>query len=242
MNLVGICMIMYAKESIKHKINNITGMIVRSGFIGLFGNKGNVIIRFEINNYSFIVSCCHLTSDLSKNDSRLKELNEIIEKTIHVNSFREMKFKDHDIQIIFGDLNFRIQLENSTCRQMIKSGKLESLVAYDQFNISKTTNRCLFYLEEGDLFFNPTYKYDFNSDEYDTSNKKRVPSWCDRIFWKKNDILKLLTYNAANYKFSDHRPIYGIFIISTNGKSMKGLDKDYIRINSKNLNNSRNQI
>lgn len=31
--------------------------------------------------------------------------------------------------------------------------------------------------------FPPTYKYDVDSDEYDTSEKRRIPSYCDRILY-----------------------------------------------------------
>lgn len=30
---------------------------------------------------------------------------------------------------------------------------------------------------EGPLLFAPTYKYDYGSDKYDTSEKMRIPAW-----------------------------------------------------------------
>lgn len=31
--------------------------------------------------------------------------------------------------------------------------------------------------QEGPLLFRPTYKYDYGSDNYDTSEKMRIPAW-----------------------------------------------------------------
>lgn len=42
---------------------------------------------------------------------------------------------------------------------------------------------------EGSLNFAPTYKYDEFSDDYDTSEKGRIPAWCDRVLWKRRSFL-----------------------------------------------------
>ena len=76
-NLVGICLMMFAKESVKNIVQNLNGVIVKTGFIGMLGNKGNVIIRFDINNVSYAVSCCHMTSDLPKNESIVQSIEKI---------------------------------------------------------------------------------------------------------------------------------------------------------------------
>ena len=94
---------------------------------------------------------------------------------------------------------------------MIKSQRYEILRSFDQFKIEKDINPNLADIEEGELNFDPTYKFDLKTNNYDTSKKQRVPSWCDRIFWKSNKNIHLLKYDSAYYLNSDHRPVYGIF-------------------------------
>jgi phosphatidylinositol-bisphosphatase len=225
-------MMVFVKESVKNNITNLTGTIVKTGFLGTLGNKGNVIVRFDFNNVSFAFSCCHLTSDLPKNEARIKELNDILTKSVLISNTKEMKFREHNIQFVFGDLNFRIELENSMCRQMIKNGNLENLTVYDQFLKARSMNPLFFELDEGPLDFNPTYKYDFNSDEYDSSKKKRVPAWCDRILWRKNKSIQLIEYDIANYTYSDHRPVYGLYNISTQGKDLEANNKHEFKVDN----------
>ena len=40
--------------------------------------------------------------------------------------------------------------------------------------------------------------------------KARIPAWCDRVVWKGENLWPI-TYNTADLRFSDHRPVYGIF-------------------------------
>jgi hypothetical protein len=50
---------------------------------------------------------------------------------------------------------------------------------------------------EGKINFPPTYKFDKGTLIYDTSKKKRTPSWTDRIIWRdKLKGCKLLEYDA----------------------------------------------
>ena len=35
----------------------------------------------------------------------------------------------------------------------------------------------------GRLEFDPTYKYDFGTDDYDSGPKNRAPAWTDRVLW-----------------------------------------------------------
>ena len=153
-------------------------------------------------------------------------------------------FKDSDIWIFFGDLNFRVDMEYEEFSQYLKKGSSwNKLLDFDQFNKFKLASiESMEYIQEDEITFPPTYKYIIDSDEYDytpenvssfnqnqnqnenikKSGKKRNPSWCDRIFYKKNSYVfkdgkKMITgleYNNVmneNFQSSDHRPIYHIF-------------------------------
>lgn len=63
---------------------------------------------------------------------------------------------------------------------------------------------------EAPITFLPTYKYDNGTDEYDSSEKARIPAWCDRVLSKGNN-LRQIDYNTAPLRFSDHRPVYATF-------------------------------
>lgn len=47
---------------------------------------------------------------------------------------------------------------------------------------------------------------------YDTSSKRRVPSWTDRILYKNDPRVELLSYFCAQeIRTSDHRPVVASF-------------------------------
>lgn len=60
--------------------------------------------------------------------------------------------------------------------------------------------------------FAPTYKFDAGTDRYDSSTKQRVPSWTDRILWKRDQGIRGVNYDSVrSLKTSDHRPVVAQF-------------------------------
>ena len=74
---------------------------------------------------------------------------------------------------------------------------ISSLLPHDQL-LEQIRTRKAFHdgWQEGPIQFLPTYKYDVGSvGMFDSSEKKRSPSWCDRILYRtRNDYLKYLEY------------------------------------------------
>jgi len=68
----------------------------------------------------------------------------------------------------------------------------KELYAHDQLNPLNNARNPLRHFSEMKLDFAPTYKYDLGTDVYDTSDKKRIPAWCDRILWKGNGVRPLV--------------------------------------------------
>ena len=208
--------------------------------------------------------------DIVKTQTGLNQTNTItnnpLQKTESLTTNNDsILFKDSDIWILFGDLNFRVDMEYEEFSEFIKKGNSwDKLLDYDQFvkyklaSLSSMAN-----IQEDLIKFAPTYKYIINSDEFDytpenkiqnpnqkekenenlhKSGKKRNPSWCDRIFYKKNSYMtkdgkKIITgleYNNVmdkNFQSSDHRPVYEIFeaiIFKENPEKKELIEKEII--------------
>ena len=108
-------------------------------------------------------------------------------------------------------MNYRIDLRRDAVIADIKAGNFAHLLTQDQLMKEMRLNRgfSLRTFVEGPLNFAPTYKYDRRSDEYDSSEKRRVPAWCDRILWRSREPSRVqqLCYRRWEANVSDHRPI-----------------------------------
>jgi hypothetical protein len=68
------------------------------------------------------------------------------------------------------------------------------------------------HFSEPPLNFRPTYKFDHNSDEYDTSKKKRLPAWTDRILYVDRGVSCIAYDSDFSLRSSDHRPVFATFV------------------------------
>lgn len=121
---------------------------------------------------------------------------------------------DHEICVLNGDLNYRIDtMGRDTVVKAVNANNLSKLLERDQLLVSRRRNpgfRARAFIESP-ITFDPTYKYDVGSDNYDTSEKRRAPAWCDRILYRGTGKIKQLDYRRHELRVSDHRPVTGRF-------------------------------
>ncbi|CAF4539441.1 unnamed protein product, partial [Rotaria sp. Silwood2] len=136
------------------------------------------------------------------------------------------KISDHDIIFWCGDMNYRISQPNEQVRQAINELSTVPLHEKDQLRCEMKLNNIFTNYYEPPINFLPTYKFDINTDNYDTSEKLRTPSWTDRILYRSKrskvlndnqnelETIKTIHYSCAkNIKFSDHRPVSGLYLV-----------------------------
>lgn len=129
-----------------------------------------------------------------------------------------------------GDMNYRIDQRRDAVAAAIQANDLDSLQIHDQLLKEMKHNRA-FRLRafcEGPLTFPPTYKYDRNSDVFDTSEKRRVPAWCDRVLWRsrESERVVLMGYRRWEVNVSDHRPVSAVLRVTVKRVNGEAREKE----------------
>ena len=123
---------------------------------------------------------------------------------------------DHEICILAGDLNYRLNLTRERAMALIDERCYEGLIAADQLQREMRENPSfrLLSFNEAPICFAPTYKFNRLSNDYDTSEKARVPAYCDRILYHGylNDTVQCTSYKRWDATISDHRPVSATFV------------------------------
>ncbi|KAI0115514.1 Endonuclease/exonuclease/phosphatase [Nemania sp. FL0031] len=225
--LVGLFTCIFVKSTLRDRIRNLSSADVKRGMGGLHGNKGAIVVRFMVDDTSLCFINCHLAAGQSHANSRHNDIAAILDSSIlpvetdpnvridsYIGGGDGTMILDHELCLLNGDLNYRIDtMSRDTVVYAVKANNLAKLLDRDQLLVARRRNPAfrLRAFDEMPIEFAPTYKYDVGTDNYDTSEKKRSPAWCDRLLHRGSGRIRQLDYRRHEVRVSDHRPVTGRF-------------------------------
>uniref|UniRef100_A0A5B7A8I1 Putative DNAse I-like superfamily protein isoform 1 n=1 Tax=Davidia involucrata TaxID=16924 RepID=A0A5B7A8I1_DAVIN len=227
--MVGVFISVWMKSELlmRYCISSVKVCSVACGIMNYLGNKGSVSVSMTIEGTSFCFIAAHLASGEKKGDEgrRNHQVSEIFKRTSFPRLPQDgdiphpITILGHDQIFWFGDLNYRLYLEDNLARQLIKKQDWRALQEFDQLRRELEDGGVFQGWKEGNIEFAPTYKYSSsNCNRYSgglpirAGEKQRTPAWCDRILWYGKGV-KQLSYFRGESKFSDHRPVSALFSI-----------------------------
>ncbi|RWS00210.1 inositol polyphosphate 5-phosphatase K-like protein, partial [Dinothrombium tinctorium] len=103
----GSFVIIFIAKSESSNVQLVEGRSVRTGFFGIFGNKGGNAIRFNFKGTSLCFVGAHFHAGDEELKKRIVDYREINNKVVFDNPDTK-RIINHDLVFWFGDLNFRI--------------------------------------------------------------------------------------------------------------------------------------
>ncbi|CAE7615030.1 INPP5E [Symbiodinium natans] len=203
---------------------------VATGFANLVGNKGGTQVSFRVGNTTMLFVNAHLAAHANKMKERTQNLHRILADS-PLRSRKDLKgvHEEYDRVFVMGDLNTRVDASRAQVDEWIMEKQFDKCLAKDQLlpllKGDPGSGSAGFWpdFEEAEINFPPTYKFDKHSDIYDSSKKQRVPSWTDRILWRRDPHIKSLAYDSVPFlQCSDHRPVFAQFEVMVDVEDWSG--------------------
>ncbi|PWN92684.1 DNase I-like protein [Acaromyces ingoldii] len=234
-NLVGLFSLVLVRKSEVANVRDGAVASLKTGMGGRMGNKGAVVSSLTVDDTSFAFVNCHLAAGQKHVRQRNADLVGILDGVYFekrtastLASARNMSdsyvgggdgamIHDHQVCFLSGDLNYRIDASREACLGYLAAGNLEALRQKDQLLRERRANVAhrLRHFVEGDIDFIPTYKFKPGTNEWDPSEKQRVPAWCDRVLWycRTKGAVRQAKYERLDERASDHRPVSAAFTV-----------------------------
>lgn len=177
---------------------------VACGVGNVWRNKGAVCALVDICGAKLALATAHLAAHAPRVAERNADYKRIASELWSAPT------------IFCGDLNYRLEgLSRAEVEVAIDAGRLDELFDdFDQLTRERCAKRAFDGYIEARPRFRPTFKFDRRSNAFDSSRKRRVPAWTDRVLFTPSPGLSLQTYRAVpDATHSDHRPVVATFEI-----------------------------
>lgn len=233
--LVGMLMLIFAAESELDKVQNVVTSEVKVGFSGVAGNKGAVCTSLTYYDSSICLICCHMAADQKYFYQRVSDYKAISQTRFGLSKQYSKVINEHDFVFWFGDMNWRIDVTYEQAIRLIRDKNFGEMYKYDQLMRAQRDNLAFIGFLEEAITFPPTYKFDNGTSTYDTSQKRRIPAWTDRVLYKSpsGQFVECNLYQSAPLYISDHTPVRSQFQLSvkeTNQEMAKAIESElYIK-------------
>ncbi|CAD5113378.1 DgyrCDS2550 [Dimorphilus gyrociliatus] len=216
--LVGILLIVYANKKLMSKITDVRQHSYATGIAGILGNKGGVAVGCKVYETSICFVNCHLAAHQEYFEERNKQF-QYIYKRLELPPTKDSQYPEtllidsYNTLFWLGDLNYRINESYEYVVELVDidaENVYDTLRKSDQLYIQRKARNAFADFHEAEICFAPTYKYDPGTDRFDSSEKNRIPAYCDRVLYKSIAEINthILSYNShPALKLSDHKPV-----------------------------------
>ncbi|KAG0465609.1 hypothetical protein HPP92_019773 [Vanilla planifolia] len=247
------CLAYQARKNLKQHIGDVDAAAVPCGLGRAIGNKGAVGLRIRIYDRIMCFVNCHFAAHLEAVNRRNADFNHVYRSMFftrpliggcaaiasasnaqmhrwgNANENGRPELSEADMVVFLGDFNYRLYgITYDEARDLVSQRCFDWLREKDQLRAEMRSGKIFQGLREGQITFPPTYKFQRHQpglSGYDSSEKKRIPAWCDRILYRDSRSISLcdcslecpivssiLQYEACmDVTDSDHKPVRCIF-------------------------------
>ncbi|XP_042501597.1 type I inositol polyphosphate 5-phosphatase 12-like isoform X2 [Macadamia integrifolia] len=254
--LAGLLIAVWVRTSLRPHVGDVDAAAVPCGFGRAIGNKGAVGLRMRVHDRVMCFVNCHFAAHLEAVNRRNADFDHVYRTMVFtranaaavgVSSATQLlratnpvgahsedgrpELSEADMVVFLGDFNYRLHgISYDEARDFVSQRCFDWLRERDQLRAEMKAGKVFQGMREGIIRFPPTYKFERHQaglGGYDSSEKKRIPAWCDRILYRDSRLASvsecslecpvvssIVQYEACmDVTDSDHKPVRCIFFV-----------------------------